>query len=455
MARQLEVWLLGAHVGTLSQVDGRLSFAYAPVASTPLSQSLPIRLEPFDDRATRPFFAGLLPEGGKRRQIAKTLQVSTQNDYALLDSLGGECAGAVTLLEPGQAPQALDAPPEVRWLDHAQLLQVLDEMPLRPMRAGDDGLRLSLAGAQDKLPVVLDADSVRTGLPLNGSPSTHILKPPIAAIDGSVFNEAFCMALAGALKLDVARTNIQAISDGAQQRHYLLVQRYDRLAVAPTLAASRAALPPEGAAPGLGRPGAAAAPGQRLHQEDFCQALGIVSEHKYQNEGGPGLAQAFALLRSATRPSAPHTLKLLDYVVFNALIGNHDAHGKNFSLLYTPAGAVLTPLYDALCTAIYPTLTDKMAMKIGSKYKFSEVMVRHWEQFALDAALSPAQVKKRILDIAKRLPHLARATQAIFQSQGNAHPVIDQIITLIDQRCALTIRRLTASQDEEPPPQAT
>ena len=427
MARQLEVWLLDAHIGTLSQIDGRLCFSYAPDAVTLLSQSLPIQPGPFDDRATRPFFAGLLPEGGKRRQIAKTLQVSTQNDYALLDSLGGECAGAVTLLEAGQSPQAGDAPREVRWLDHAQLLRVLDEMPLRPMRAGDDGLRLSLAGAQDKLPVVLDADGVRIGLPLNGSPSTHILKPPIAGVDGSVFNEAFCMALARLLKLDVASTHIQAIADGEQQRHYLLVGRYDRQAGPPRL---------------------------RLHQEDFCQALGVVSEHKYQNEGGPGLAQAFALLRSATRPSAPHTLKLLDYVVFNALIGNHDAHGKNFSLLYTQAGAVLTPLYDALCTAAYPKLTGKMAMKIGSKYKFSEVQARHWEQFATEAALSPAQVKKRINDIAKRLPDLARATRASFQTDGNHHPIIDQIVTLIDQRCALTIRRLTVAQVDDAPPEA-
>lgn len=423
MARHLEVWLLGAHIGTLSQIEGRLSFAYAPDATMALSQSLLIRPETFDDRATRPFFAGLLPEGGKRKQIAKTLQVSIQNDYALLDSLGGECAGAVTLLEQGQSPPEPDAPLEVRWLDDTKLIQVLDEMPLRPMRAGEDGLRLSLAGAQDKLPVVLDADGIRIGLPLSGSPSTHILKPSIAGVDGSVFNEAFCMALAGGLKLDVARTQIQTIADGAQQRHYLLVERYDRQAGVSV---------------------------QRMHQEDFCQALGIVSEHKYQNEGGPGLAQAFALLRSATRPSAPHTLKLLDYVVFNALIGNHDAHGKNFSLLYTPAGAVLTPLYDALCTAVYPTLTEKMAMKIGSKYKFSEVMARHWEQFALDASLSPAQVKKRILDIAKRLPDLARTTQATFQSQSNSHPVIDQIVTLIEQRCALTIRRLTAPQLDEP-----
>ena len=106
MARHIEVWLLDAHIGTLSQIDGRLGFVYASAATTPLSQSLPVRAEPFDDRATRPFFAGLLPEGGMRKQIAKALQISTQNDYAMLECLGGECAGAVTLLEPGPTPHA-------------------------------------------------------------------------------------------------------------------------------------------------------------------------------------------------------------------------------------------------------------------------------------------------------------------------------------------------------------
>ena len=136
-------------------------------------------------------------------------------------------------------------------------------------------------------------------------------------------------------------------------------------------------------------------------------------------------------------------LKLLDYVVFNALIGNHDAHAKNFSLLVTPRGAVLAPLYDALATAVYPRLTDKMAMKIGGKYKFSEVQARHWERFAQDAGLSPAQVKKRILDIARRLPALAQATLAAFAAEGHSHPILGQIVALIESRCALTIRRLT------------
>lgn len=456
-AKTLEVWLAGAHVGTLSQVQGRLGFSYAAAwlasneassntsaLSSPLSQSLPLGEQLFDDGASRPFFAGLLPEGGKRRLVAQALQVSRQNDFALLDSLGGECAGAVMLLEPGSTPPAPDAPRAVRWLDAPQLLAVLDELPLRPMLAGDEGLRLSLAGAQDKLPVVFEGDMI--GLPLFGTPSTHILKPAIAGVDGSVFNEGFCMALALALKLDVAKTQIcriktkvlktqglsdQVLSGQADQRDYLLVTRYDRQLV------SVIGLPEQ------------TQQQQRLHQEDFCQALGVAPETKYQSEGGPDLAQAFALLARATRPSAPQTLKLLDFVVFNALIGNHDAHGKNFSLLYTARGVVLAPLYDALCTAIYPTLTDKMAMKIGSKYKFSEVQARHWEQFSTQAGLSPAQVKKRVLALAKRLPPLAQATLASFEAEGNSHPVLFKIVTLIDQRCALTIRRLTASAGED------
>jgi serine/threonine-protein kinase HipA len=416
MTRQLSVWLFGKQIGTLSQIDGRLSFSYLSdwlntSNAIPLSQSLSLQSEAFDDRATRPFFAGLLPEGDKRKLIAQALHVSRQNDFALLDGIGGECAGAVSLLEPGQMPQAQDNHDLVRWLDEVELLRLLDEMPKRPMLAGEEGLRLSLAGAQDKLPVVAEGD--RIGLPLFNSPSSHILKPAIAGVDGSVFNEGFCLALTNALKLDTVKAEIRRISD----RHYLLVERYDRQVTAD------------------GRL-------QRLHQEDFCQALGIAPEYKYQNEGGPDLSQAFELLRRATRPSAPQILKLLDYVIFNAMVGNHDAHGKNFSLLCTTQGIVLAPFYDVLSTAVYPNLTDKMAMKIGSKYKFSEVQLRHWERFATEAGLSPAQVKKRILNIAGRLPALAAKTGAIFEAEGNGHSILTQIMTLIEQQCERTIRYL-------------
>jgi len=313
----------------------------------------------------------------------------------------------------------------VRWLGEADLLKLLADMPRRPMLAGDGDLRLSLAGAQDKLPVVVKGE--RIGLPLFGSPSTHILKPSIQGFEGSVFNEGFCMALARTLGLDAAPTDIRHM----QGQAFLLVQRYDRLT---------------GPQPDAGQ---ANPPIRRLHQEDFCQALGVPPELKYQNEGGPGLAQAFALLRSATRPSAPHVLKLLDFVLFNALIGNHDAHAKNFSLLYTPRGAALAPFYDALCTAAYAELSDRMAMKIGSQYRWAHLYTRHWAQFASEAGLSPAQVKKALKRAAERLPEMARQTQARLAEQGHTHPVIAQILALIDDRCATTLRRLTMSAADD------
>ena len=418
MNRILEVWLLGQSVGQLIQADGRLSFSYSPrwlqsPSAQPLSRSLPLRPEPFDDKATRPFFAGLLPEGDKRKLVAMALQVSPQNDYALLNGIGGECAGAVTLLEPGQQPTGLPSEQYVRWLDDGELIAILDELPRRPMLAGKDGLRLSLAGAQDKLPVVFINGHI--GLPKQNTPSSHILKPAISAVEGSVYNEGFCMALAMRLKLSVASTSIRRVAD----RVYLLVERYDRLRQ------------PDGSL-------------QRLHQEDFCQALGVAPEYKYQNEGGPDLTQCFDLIRKATRPSAPQVLRLLDYVIFNALIGNHDAHAKNFSLIYTRRGTVLAPLYDTLSTAVYANLTDKMAMKIGSKYKFTEVQKQHWEQFAQAAGLSPIQVKKRILTLASLLPSEAVSLRHELTTQDLNHDILSEIVGIIERRCQLTCKRLEA-----------
>lgn len=417
MAHELEVWLFADRIGTLALVEGRLNFWYSAEwlklpNAVALSCSLPLQVEPFDDHKARPFFAGLLPEGRMRRLIAQQFHVSGQNDFALLDHIGGECAGAVTFLKPGQSLSLPAEYGEVQWLSDAEVIAILDELPRRPMLAGIDGLRLSLAGAQDKLPVVVDGD--RIGLPRNGTPSSHILKPAILAVEDSVTNEGFCLALADAMQLKPARSRIHSVRDC----RFLLVERYDR-----THDASGNLI--------------------RLHQEDFCQALGVIPEMKYQNEGGPDLAQCFELVRRITRPSAPHVLRLLDYVVFNALIGNHDAHAKNFSLLYVGKAPVLAPLYDTLSTAVYPSLTPRMAMKLGSKYKFSEVQAQHWDQFAQSAGLSVAQARKRILELSRKLPLIARKLQSAQDSGFAQYPLVDQIIALIEQRAAQTIKRLT------------
>jgi serine/threonine-protein kinase HipA len=417
MIKQLQVYLFDHSVGTLTQDRGKLSFIYNEqwlnsASPQALSGSLPLQADAFDDTECRPFFAGLLPEGELRRLLARQFQLSDGNSFGLLNEIGGECAGAVTFLEPGQTARE-EAANTVHWLNEDELVTILNDLPRRPMLAGDDGLRLSLAGAQDKLPVVVNKD--RIGLAMNGTPSTHILKSAIATLDDSVVNEHFCLELAAALKLATARSLIRTAGD----HRFLLVERYDRT---------------------RGKNGQS----DRVHQEDFCQALGRASETKYQHEGGPDLNDCFKLIRAETRPSAPSVLKFLDAIIFNALVGNHDAHAKNFSLLYGMNGTAMAPLYDIVSTAVYPDLTSKMAMKIASQYTFKGVMPRHWEQLASNNGLAAPQVLKRLSALATQMPKLCEKVY----SQSNdfdfqKHPVAKRIVELINSRCTMTLRRLS------------
>jgi serine/threonine-protein kinase HipA len=404
----------------LDQTAGRLTFTYDPdwlgrSHAVPLSASLPLHDKAFDDRAARPFFAGLLPEQDKRDQVARAIGVSERNDFALLDALGGECAGAVSFTHPGEKPIEQGTDLDYRVLDDQELATIIDKLPERPLLAGEEGIRLSLAGAQDKLPVlVVDG---RIALPLHGAPSSHILKPAIRRVADSVHNEGFCLALARTIDLNAAAADIH----DAHGRLYLLVERYDRIRQPNN------------------RP-------RRLHQEDFCQALGVAPEYKYQNEGGPSLTDCFTLVRKATRPAALYVPQLLDAVLFNALVGNNDAHAKNYSLIYGIGGTTLAPLYDVLCTAVYPELTDKMAMKIGGHYKFSDIFPRHWERFAQSAELSAPQVRRRLLEFTQRLPQAAHKVRDEFANRGQRTQLIDQIVENIEHHCGLTRSRFDRTE---------
>jgi serine/threonine-protein kinase HipA len=410
---RLDVWLFAKCVGTLTFERGRLQFTYADTWLTdahavPLSCSLPLQLEPFGDQFARPFFAGLLPEGQMRQLLCRQFRISVENDFALLNEIGGECAGAVTFIEHGSTPDVATTDDSlVQWLDNSELTAVLDELPRRPMLAGDREIRLSLAGAQSKLPVVFDGK--RIGLPKKAAPSTHILKPAISGVNGSVVNEAFCLQLARMMKINAATGTMHQV----ENHRFLLVERYDRTGRTPDAM-------------------------QRIHQEDFCQAMAVVPEIKYQNEGGPDFAQCFDLIRNVTRPSAPQLLRLLDYVFFNTLVCNNDAHAKNYSLLFTGKAPVLAPLYDVLCTAVYPDVSSKMAMKIGSKYQFDQVMPRHWEQFSKDTGLGYTQLRKRLIQFAGSLPATARKLQT---DVNDADGILLRIVECIEARCELTLKR--------------
>lgn len=370
MIKSLTVWWDGASVGTL-RIDehGDLGFSYdsgwlADEGLPAISTSLPKREEPFGRRETRPFFAGLLPEEAQREAVAQALGVSKANDFRLLERLGGDVAGALELWPEGEPPPAPLGIAAAEPLDDAGLLEILEALPRRPFLAGETGVRLSLAGAQQKLPVVLV--NGRIALPAPGQPSTHILKPPIERLPATTENEALAMRLAAALGLQVAPIEPRRTAD----KPYLLIERYDRVVS------------------GDGRV-------RRLHQEDFCQALGVAPESKYAAEGGPIFRDCFDLVRRACAQPAPAVLRLLDAAIFNVLVGNADAHGKNYSLLYRTAGIDFAPLYDLLCTTAYPQVHDKLAMKVGKRATLETFTSETWEDFAHEVRLGAAFVRRR------------------------------------------------------------
>jgi serine/threonine-protein kinase HipA len=404
MARTLDVYLHRNLVGHLIQDDGgEMLFHYSETwvddpAAIPLSQSLPLRKERYTRKECRGFFAGILPEADKREIIAKNLGISARNDFAMLEEIGGECAGAITFLPTGTIFP--DQNERYRLLTNRELADILKILPRRPLMAGEDDVRLSLAGAQGKIAVFKENDQV--SLPLGGAPSTHILKPAIDRFEGIVYNEWVCMQLAHEIGLPTAGTEVGAV-EGID---YLLVKRYDRA-----------------------RAGSNSL--RRLHQEDFCQALGIIPEHKYQREGGPTLQQCFSLVRDITAVPIKDLQSLLDGVIFNFIIGNNDAHGKNFSLLYEGEmgpETTLAPFYDLLSTMYYSELSPKMAMKIGGEYVAAEISARHFERFATEIGFSRPMVKRRIIALA------ALISSKLPEVTPN-HSVAIGVAELIGNRC--------------------
>lgn len=185
---------------------------------------------------------------------------------------------------------------------------------------------------------------------------------------------------------------------------------------------------------------------ERVHQEDFCQALSVLSSRKYQNEGGPGFKECFRLLNDTTQPAINRT-RLVSAVVFNYLVGNMDAHGKNFSLLYnTPSTIHLAPFYDIVCTRVYQTLTSKMAMKIGNKYDADRVLPRHWKQFSEEINYRYRALADLVVTLGNRIKKAALQEKEQIHARGISHPIIDKIINFIDDNIVQTLKRFDDAQ---------
>ncbi|MBX7244530.1 MAG: type II toxin-antitoxin system HipA family toxin [Candidatus Sumerlaeaceae bacterium] len=317
------------------------------------------------------FFAGLLPEGPVLSALLKFKRLPEGDVYSQLEAFGEEAAGAFAIVRDERqfhrAPEYIPyEPDQIR----ADLERLRENQPLLGLHGE---LRLSLAGAQNKIPVKWEDGQFF--LPAGGAPSTHILKPalqPERMFPHSVWNEAFCLALARKCGLDAVGAEIVQLPEPV-----MVTSRYDRV-----ISDGRIT---------------------RLHQLDFCQIAGLLPDQKYEQHGGPSFPQIMKMLDDHAMVPAADRIRALDWLVFNYLVGNGNAHARNLAMLCGPGGNLaLAPFYDILCTAVYPEFDPRMAMSIGGEFRPDWVMQRHRERFAADAGVNLALFSRRAHALAER-----------------------------------------------------
>lgn len=385
MTGSLAVWWDRVRVGTLR--PGRdadvnpMWFTYdddwiADPASPPVSHCLPKDQRRFRTPYCRPFFDGLLPEGAQREAIAEALEiwpVWPTGALQLLPHMGAELAGALMVLPEGEAVPDRTANCSPAPLSDDGLAALLAAILERPFLVGtEDAPRLSLAGEEPKIPVVL-ADG-QVSVPALGEPTTHILKPGSVSSSASAENEAFAMRLAARLGLGVAPVRLGSVNG----RPYLLVRRFDRTPG------------PDGEI-------------RRLHQEDFRQAFGMVPLPKTAWSGGPGHATCFELVRKCCTFPAAAVLDLLDAAIVQVILGNARAHARNYSLLWRRRGQIeLAPLYGLVTTADRPHIPPDFTMKVAGRSTLEEMQAGDWDRFAAECGMSPSFVRRRVRELCGR-----------------------------------------------------
>lgn len=403
----LPVFYESRRVGTIEVHPDGPSFVYDAEwirtrGAFPISFLMPLSVRRVEPSVFLPWAANLLPEGSQLRAIGLKLGAAPEDVVGILSEIGRDTAGALSIGKPGASSTGGWRPVP----DEAALERIISELPSKPFLAGEDGVSMSLAGVQSKIGIAIDAEG-RMCVPVDGAPSTQILKPDSQQLPGGVQNEALCLVLAARCGLSAPRL----VTGRAGERAYLLVERYDRVA--------------QGAR------------WRRLHQEDFCQALGKPPSAKYEvNQSGikgPTLADLFALTRNAM--GARDVLALTDHVVFNVLACNTDAHAKNYSIMISGRGFALAPIYDVMCAAAWDGVTRNLAQKIAGKNRGEHLKRRHWLAFAEVCGLNPRALISRIRDLAgKVLVEASPAAEAVAAMPAGGHALLPRFVEAIEMR---------------------
>ncbi len=406
-------------VGTLSRhTKGLVRFQYSSDwvsdIGRPISLSLPCQEEIFPQGVSTAFFENLLPESDVRSVLAFNNRFNKKDTFSFLEHFGQDCAGALSIIPE---EQTLDRTPW-RYTDITEgLIKALDIIEKHPgerqLYSEMQPTRLSIAGAQDKLPVYF-ADN-RFYLPTNsGSATTHIIKPISPRFPGIQRNEAFCMALARDIGLRVPDASLFQIG----HHDLYVVERFDRQIL------------PERVA--------------RIHQEDFCQALGITADKKYQVGGGPNFDRCRLLIdENLTHQSLKIRSEWVAVLAFNYVMGNHDAHGKNFSIIHGRE-IKMAPYYDLLSTMAYDHLEQHFAMSIGKTFRHDRISATSFNEFAKDMKFRPVKVAEILDTIIQQVDQ--EAPSLLSDHEQKYGP--DQIYSKLDQVLSENLKRLAEIRDE-------
>lgn len=416
MTERLEVVYAGAVVGHLDRVDGTLRFVYAKEVIESqggqilISASLRVRSKPYSERELLPYFEGLLPEGSARERIAARFHLDFTDVFGLLREIGRDSAGALSLVPEGTDLRAVAAE-GVDWLGPEQLADLVANMATVPLGVDPErDIRLSLAGVQDKVVVVVEDE--RIGRPRGTTPSTHILKPrPRALLPDLVPNEAFCLALARESGLKVVQADIIAVGPDPA----LLVERYDRTRRDDKMV--------------------------RVHQEDFCQALRVPGYRKYQSEGGPDNRRMVNLVSDVSSNAGTDIDELVDRLAFNYLVGNADAHAKNHALIYADQYR-LAPAYDIVSSAVYEEFDKNLATSIGGEYKPHLITPEHWQREFARLNLNRHRSGRRLADLAERVRAAYPKAKDWLDARNVSLSKIDTIWELVNTR-SVVLQTLT------------
>jgi serine/threonine-protein kinase HipA len=377
---------------------------------------MPLKSEHFTADIFLPWAANLLPESEQLRTLGQLLGMARSDVIGLLSAIGGDTAGALSFGQPGRSSS-------VQWRSVGkpdELERMIENLPNKPFLAGEEGVSMSLAGVQSKIAVAVD-DNGCIFIPMNGSPSTHILKPDSPSLPGGVQNEAFCLTLAKRMRIPTP-----VVTTGrAGRRTYLLLKRYDRTDVS-------------------GRC-------RRLHQEDYCQALGKPPSAKYESNQtgirGPSLKDMFDITRRHMPPT--EIVRLLDMVILNVLACNTDAHAKNYSIMLCAGNASLAPMYDIMCGEVWENITKNLAQKIAGISRGDRLNKTRWQQFARECGLNPKQVIDRIDASAKlALAEAELAASEVAAMPAGDHELLDRARRTVERRAHQLLAQLQELEDE-------